>query len=88
VTKGVSVEKSIIKTPGTLYSIHQPYSFQVILKDKKGNKASREILDKYLKNFAIGVTGSTNEKVLPFINMMFISLLNSSCFLLLLIDHH
>ena len=63
VSKGISVEKSIIKTSGSLYLIHQAHSFRVILMDKKGNKASRDILDKNLKTFAVDVIGPTQENV-------------------------
>ena len=64
VGKGISAAHSIIERPtGTNHLINQGYSFQVILKDKTGNKASTETMSKAVKGLAVELTGSSKVKV-------------------------
>ena len=63
VGKGISAAHSIIERPtGTNHLINQGYSFQVILKDKTGNKVSTEMM-KSMKSLAVEVTGPSKVKV-------------------------
>ena len=65
VMTGISAEQSIIETPqtGNNSQINQVYFFKVILVDKKGNKVSSEVIQKTVKNLAVGVTGPSKVKV-------------------------
>ena len=65
---GISAEQSIIETPQTRSNsqINQAYSFKVILVDKKGNKVSKEVVNKAVKGLAVEVAGPSKVKVLWF----------------------
>ena len=65
VATGISAEQSIIETPqtGNKSQINQAYSFKVILVDKKGNKASKEVISKAIKGLAVEVAGPSKVKV-------------------------
>ena len=61
----ISAEQSIIEKPQTGNNCHinQVYSFKVILVDKKGNKASKEVVNKAVKGLAVEVAGPSKVKV-------------------------
>jgi len=65
VATGISAEKSTIETPqtGNNSQINQAHSFKVILVDKKGNKASKEVVNKAVKGLAVEVAGPSKVKV-------------------------
>ena len=65
VATGISAEQSTIETPqtGNKSPINQAYSFKVILVDKKGNKASKEVVNKAVKGLAVEVAGPSKLKV-------------------------
>jgi len=65
VATGISAEQSIIETPqtGNKSQINQAYSFKVILVDKKGNKASKEVINQAAKGLAVEVAGPSKVKV-------------------------
>ena len=65
VTSGISAEQSMIETPqtGNKSQINQAYSFKVILVDKKGNKASKEVISKAVEGLAVEVAGPSKVKV-------------------------
>ena len=73
VATGISAEKSIIETPQTEGNslINQAYSFKVILVDKKGNKASKEVVNKAVKGHAVEVAGPSKVKVHSFVCAFF-----------------
>jgi len=77
VTTGISAEQSTIETPQTRNNSYadQSYSFKVILVDKKGNKASKEVVNKVAKGLAVEVAGPSKVKV----HCSFLSLLRSLC---------
>ena len=68
VATGISAEQSTIETPqtGNKSQINQAYSFKVILVDKKGNKASKEVVNKVARGLAVEVAGPSKVKVLWF----------------------
>ena len=65
VATGISAEKSIIEIPqtGNKSQINQAYFFKVIMVDKKGNKASKEVVNKAVKGLAVEVVGPYKVKV-------------------------
>jgi len=65
VTTGISAEQSNIETPqiGNNSFANQSYSFKVILVDKKGNKVSKEVVNKAVKGLAVEVAGPSEVKV-------------------------
>ena len=66
VATGISAEQSIIETPqigGNRHQINQAYSFKVILVDKKGNKVSKEVVNKEAKGLVVEVAGPSKVKV-------------------------
>jgi len=64
VATGISAEQSVIEKPTANNSqINQAYSFKVILVDKKGNNASKEVVNKAVKGLAVEVAGSSKVKV-------------------------
>ena len=75
VTSGISGEQSMIETlqTGNKSQINQAYSFKVILVDKKGNKAPKEVVIKAVKGLAVEVAGPSKVKV----HCSFLSLLQS-----------
>ena len=70
VATGISAEQSTIEIPqtGGTSLINQAYSFKVILVDKKGNKASKEVINQAVKGLAVEVTGPSKVKVCCFIS--------------------
>ena len=70
VATGISAEQSTIETPQTRNNSYanQSYSFKVILVDKKGNKASKEVVNKVAKGLAVEVAGPSKVKVHCFIS--------------------
>ena len=81
VATGISAEQSIIETPqigGNRHQINQAYSFKVIFVDKKGNKASKEVVNKEAKGLAVEVAGPSKVKVdwfTSFVGAFFIQIL-------------
>jgi len=65
VTTGISAEQSNIETPQTGNNSYadQSYFFKVILVDKKGNKVSKEVVNKAVKGLAVEVAGPSQVKV-------------------------
>ena len=65
VATGISAEQSSIETPQTRSNsqINQAYSFKVILVDKKGNKLSKEVVNKVVKGLVAEVAGPSKVKV-------------------------
>jgi len=65
VATGISAEQSTIETPqtGNKSYVNQSYSFKVILVDKKGNKAPKEVVIKAVKGLAVEVAGPSKVKV-------------------------
>ena len=65
VATGISAEQSTIETyqTGNNGQINQAYSFKLILVDKKGNKASKEVVIKAMKGLAVEVAGPSKVKV-------------------------
>ena len=65
VDNGISAAQcTITRQMETNHLINQAYSFKVILLDKKGNKVSRETLDRTAVNgLVIEVAGSSNVMV-------------------------
>ena len=65
VTSGISGEQSMIETlqTGNKSQINQAYSFKVILVDKKGNKAPKEVVIKAVKGLAVEAAGPSKVKV-------------------------
>ena len=71
VATGISDEQSIIETPtGNKSQINQAYSFKVILVDKKGNKASKEVVSKAMKGLVVEVAGPSKVKVRCFSSVL------------------
>ena len=69
VATGISAEQPAIETPqtgGNRHQINQAYSFKVILVDKKGNKVSKEVVNKVARGLAVEVAGPSKVKVLWF----------------------
>jgi len=86
--KGISVEHSAITEVPTKshHLINQAYSFQVILKDKAGNKATTEMSNS-MKALVVEVTGpSKGESTSRVHSLSFCLRLTSS--ILLLVGHH
>jgi len=64
IATGISAEQSTIEIPtGNKSQTDQVYSFKVILVDKKGNKASKEVVNKAVKGLGVEVTGPSKVKV-------------------------
>ena len=64
VATGISAEQSTMEIQTENKSqINQAYSFKVILVDKKGNKASKEVVNKVARGLAVEVAGPSKVKV-------------------------